>query len=279
MDFKKEAELLFHKLMNEIGDEELYYELQTLELGVEDGSWHDLKGLDKTNSGTAISRRPEIRPDDFKPLTHLESDSEGFKQTPYDNDHGEPFETVDEVVANNEEGFYYVVKVNPINESINYDLLERALKPIFSKHGLEIIATDIRELEDIDVAVGSGKMCGHCFENVKKEIEENEIIELNDILEDGNPEELIKKNIEYILEERGVYERAKEKGEDVQVKVEVTETSNDEQGTDTLMGYYNASNSYEGIDGVFIADGYMEDGKLHLISLTIGDSDLKYFGN
>ena len=61
MDFKKEAELLFQQLLNSIGGEELYYELQTLEMAVEDGSWHDLKGLDKTNSGTAISRRPENR--------------------------------------------------------------------------------------------------------------------------------------------------------------------------------------------------------------------------
>lgn len=208
MDFKKELELVFNNLVNQIGHEDMYYALQDLE--------HDL-GL--AESGTALTySRPEVKPEDFQPLEGIGTDKEGFKQTPYDKEMGNPFVPVDEVVA-----------------------------------------------ED--------KAHSHCFDPIKKEIEENEVIELNDILEEGNPEALIKSNIEYVLKDRGAYDRASEEGKSIKVEVDLAE-----QGEDALMGFFRASNGYETLEGVFIADGFESEGKFHINSLTLGDSDLKYFG-
>lgn len=113
------------------------------------------------------------------------------------------------------------------------------------------------------------KIHSPCFDDIKKEIEENEMIELNGILEEGSPKDIIKRNIKYILKERGVYDIAEKKGEKINISVEIIRDSKDENGTDTLMGYYKASNSYESIEGVFIADGYLVDRYFSILSLTL----------
>ena len=96
-------------------------------------------------------------------------------------------------------------------------------------------------------------------------INEEEVIELNDILEQGSPNELIKSNIDYILKENNFK---------LNFNCEITE-----EAQNAIMGYYTLKNEDEEFKGVFIANGYkLEDGNFDLISLNLGDKDLKYWG-
>lgn len=103
------------------------------------------------------------------------------------------------------------------------------------------------------------------FKNLNTEIQENEYIELNDILEKGNPSKLIQSNIQYILNERNL--------NNTKIVVDITE-----EAQDAVMGYYTLSKDNEEFKGVFIANGYLEENQFDLISLSIGDNELKYFG-
>lgn len=101
--------------------------------------------------------------------------------------------------------------------------------------------------------------------NFINKIKEEEIIELNDILEYGHPQSLIESNIKYIMVENKI--------EDVDIKVDITE-----KAENAVMGYYNLNKNGESFEGVFIADGYLKENKFDLLSLNLGDKDLKYWG-